>query len=116
MTELDDLLSAGSPCNKCCMDIDIDPMLLFFPERMDDAGREFFKAHGLDDARLADLRNGVIEMPDGKLKIIHRCQQLDELGFCRIYDTRPEICRNYDCSTRTGDAQCLRCTHDCSRT
>lgn len=110
MSDLDDLLAGPSPCSKCCYDIDIDPMLLFFPERMDDAGQEFFKAHGLDDARLADLRHNVLLMPDGKIKITHRCQQLDELGYCRIYEQRPQICRNYDCSTRTGTYACSRCT------
>lgn len=110
MSELDELLNGPSTCYKCCMDIDIDPMLLFFPERMDEASREFVKAHGLDDARLADLRHNVIPMPDGKIKITHRCQQLDELGYCRIYEQRPAICRQYDCSTRTGSYACLRCT------
>lgn len=110
MSELDDLLSAPSACHKCCLDIDIDFKCLFFPELLDDSGREFVRAHGLDDARLADLRNNAILMSDGKVKISHRCQQLDELGFCRIYEQRPQICRSYDCSTRTGAHACTGCT------
>lgn len=106
MSELDELLTASSPCFKCCLDVDIDPLVLFFPDMLDEAGREFVAAHGLDDARLIDLRQNAIRMPDGKIKISHRCQQLDELGYCRIYETRPQICRSYDCSTRTGAHAC----------
>lgn len=113
MSRLDDELESepvSSPCFKCCLDIDIDPIYLFFPERLDEAGQEFMRVRGIDDARLADLRNHAIMMSDGKIKISHRCQQLDELGLCRIYAQRPQICRSYDCSTRTGAAACSRCT------
>lgn len=95
-------------CCKCCLDLDIDPMYLFFPEQLSPEGQEFLRAHGIDDARVIDLRQGVTRMPDGKLKIQHRCQQLDELGLCRIYAHRPAICRAYDCTRRTGADRCIR--------
>lgn len=93
-------------CHKCCVDIDIDPLDLLFPERMSPEGQEFVRAHGLDDALLIDLRTGAKLMPNGFVKLQHRCQQLDEIGHCRIYEFRPKICREYNCSTRTGDATC----------
>jgi len=97
----------SSACYKCCTDMDIDPLDLLFPFRMSADGKEFVAAHGLEDARLADLQTGAILMSDGKVKIQHRCQQLDEVGLCRIYENRPTICRNYVCTDRRGPGTCL---------
>lgn len=93
-------------CHKCCLDIDINPLDLLFPERMNPDGQEFVRAHGLDETLLVDLRAGAKLMSNGLVKIRHRCQQLDEVGLCRIYEYRPKICRDYDCSQRTGIAAC----------
>lgn len=97
----------SSPCYKCCTDMDIDLLDLLFPSRMSADGQEFVLAHGLEDARLADLQTGAILMTNGKVKIQHRCQQLDETGLCRIYENRPVICRNYVCANRRGADACL---------
>ena len=112
MDIVDEALAGRDHCCKCCLDMDIDPLDMIFPERMSDAGREFVRAHGLDDAKLIDLRQNALLLENGLVKIQHRCQQLDELGLCRIYESRPEICREYDCSKRTGADACLRFHHE----
>lgn len=90
----------------CCMDLDISLEDLFFPERMNEEGREFFDAHGLDSIPLRKLRQGARDMGNGMVKIRHRCQQLQDDGRCGIYATRPQICRDFDCATR-ADCACM---------
>ena len=88
----------------CCQDLDIDPILLFFPEKMDEDGREFVEAHGLDGATWRQLRKGAMDMGNGKVKLKHRCQQLLDNGRCGIYETRPKMCRDFECRTRSDCA------------
>ena len=94
---------------QCCLDLDIDPMFLFFPDKMDEDGREFVEAHGLDGATWRQLRSGAIEMGNGKVKIKHRCQKLLDNGRCGIqvekgYDAKPKMCRDFECRTRSDCA------------
>lgn len=48
----------------------------------------------------ADLLHAGRELADGQVEIRHRCQHLADDGRCRIYSTRPTICRDYDCGKR----------------
>lgn len=57
-------------------------------------------AHGLSSATLSSLRYGATELPNGRVRILHRCQQLTPDNGCGIYETRPKICREFDCATR----------------
>lgn len=93
--------------SKCCGDLDIDPLDLLFPERMNSDGRAFLDAHGLDFVMLDALRSGAELRPNGQVRIKHRCQHLLDNGRCDIYATRPKICRAFDCSTRV-DCECRR--------
>jgi len=86
----------------CCLDMDIDPVHLVLPWKMDLNGQKFVQAHGLSEAKLVDLQTGAVLMDNGQVKIFHRCQHLDEVGLCRIYPDRPDICRDYQC----GDDKC----------
>lgn len=88
---------------RCCLDLDIDLLDLIFPERMNEAGREFVQAHGLMNLTLSELQaggQGVIDLGGGRVKIFHRCDQLADDGSCRIYATRPKICREFNCEQR----------------
>lgn len=90
---------------KCCLDFDIDPIHLIFPERMSTEGVEFILAHGIDKVLLVDLQKDAIDMLNGLVKIYHRCDQLQNDGKCKIYESRPVICRMFDCSSRK-DCKC----------
>ena len=90
---------------KCCLDIDLDPFDLAFPKRISPAGREFFEAHGLYDLTVAEIFKDAINMHNGNIKIFHRCKQLQDDGLCAIYETRPLVCRAYDCRRRK-DCMC----------
>ena len=89
----------------CCLDMDIELVDLLFPERMPPEGQEFVRAHGLDHESLGTLRETAMYMGDGLVKILHRCDQLGADGLCKIYDNRPQICRQFDCKTRS-DCEC----------
>jgi len=88
----------------CCLDIDINTIDLVFPERMSVEGQEFVMAHGLSDETLTNLFANAIDLGGGKVKIFHRCMQLQDDGSCAIYASRPKICAEFDCSTRTDCA------------
>lgn len=91
----------------CCLDMDIAVFDLMRPDRMSGDGLEFVAAHGITVMGLEDrwgLLKDAVEMGGGIVKIKHRCAQLGDDGRCRIYATRPAICRNFDCMTR----------HDCA--
>ena len=65
---------------------------LLLPETFcDDDGLALFHEHGLQQAIKDNLT----------VRLLHRCDQLDERGLCRIYETRPRACREFDCATRT---------------
>lgn len=85
---------------KCCQDLEIDPLHLVFPELMGADGIEFTTAHGLFSMSLKELQQGAMLQPNGWVRIQHRCLQLLSTGKCGLYDTRPLICRKFDCATR----------------
>lgn len=93
-------------CNAgCCRDLRIAPIDLIFPERMSVDGLAFVHAHGINITRLADLRDLLqtsIPVNDGSgwVTVYHRCQNLTQDNRCAIYDMRPTICRDFDCSQR----------------
>ena len=95
-------------CARCCEDLDLWPVHLLLPDLLDADGQEFLRVRGLDLARLGDLQRDARLLPDGRVKIHHRCAQLTDDHRCGIYATRPQICRAYDCSVRTGADACTR--------
>ena len=82
------------------MDFDIALIDLLFPEKLNEDGREFYNAHGIDSTTFRKLRKNAEDVGNGIVKIKHRCNQLSDNGRCQIYETRPQICRNFDCNTR----------------
>jgi len=88
----------------CCLDLELEPLLIVCPERLDADSWEFVQAHGLDGMTLADLQRRSTLMDNGKVRIKHRCAQLRDDGLCGIYATRPAICRAFDCATRVDCA------------
>jgi len=88
----------------CCQDMDIDLIHLVFPEQLGEDGKEFVEAHGLMNKPLSEIIKGAQDLGNGKVKIFHRCDQLEDNGRCAIYENRPQICRNFGCSLR----------HDCA--
>jgi Fe-S-cluster containining protein len=98
-------MSEQSYIPTCCLDIELEPLQLIFPERTDADWREFIDARGLDITFFGDLIKGAVDMGNGKVRIYHRCRMLLDDGRCGIYETRPQICRDFDCSRR-GDCPC----------
>ena len=90
----------------CCLDLDIKLEHLLFPERMGADGWEFYQAHGLDRITLSELQARSIDQGEGMVKIRHRCAQLRDDGLCGIYETRPVVCREFDC-TKRHDCACM---------
>lgn len=95
-----------APLPACCMDFDIELLHLLFPDLLPPDGREFVDAHGIWNVKLKDLMAGAVDMGEGVVKIKHRCKQLANDGRCKIYASRPRICRNFDCATR-NDCACM---------
>lgn len=90
---------------KCCLDFDLSLEELLFPERLAPEGRVFLAAHGVGRATLDELRAGMVDLGEGRVKVYHRCDQLLDDGRCAIYSRRPQACRDFDCSTRS-DCEC----------
>lgn len=86
---------------QCCTDLDISFTDLLFPENMSPEGKEFVRAHELPAATLRQLQRDATLLPNGLVKIKHRCAQLRDDGKCAIYDTRPVICREFNCALRS---------------
>lgn len=88
-----------NPCAKCCMDMDIEPLDLLFPSRLEPEGREFVDAHGILKVPLNELMDHAVLLDNGRVKVLHRCDQLTPEGLCGIYEDRPKICRDYQCES-----------------
>ena len=89
----------------CCLDLQLELKQLLFPETLDAPGWEFYSAHGLDKMTLTELQSrstdlGIQDNGERRVRIKHRCAQLQDDGACGIYETRPAICRAFDCATR----------------
>jgi len=85
--------------------MDIDLLDLAMPERLTPEGREFVEAHGIFQVPVGELMRLAVYQGKRIVKIRHVCQKLDiQTGKCTIYESRPKICRDFDCSRR----------HDCS--
>mgnify|MGYP001218761398 CR=1 FL=1 len=92
------------PLPTCCMNVDLDPYDLAFPDRIGKDGREFFEAFGLYDVTVRELFKDATRKPNGEIHIRRRCAQLLDNGLCKIYVMRPLVCRKFNCRTR----------HDCA--
>jgi Fe-S-cluster containining protein len=88
----------------CCLDLEMYPLQIIFPEQLDAEFWEFYQTHGLDRMTLTELQSRSTLMDNGRVRIKHRCAQLRDDGLCGIYETRPAICRAFDCATRTDCA------------
>lgn len=71
-------------CSRCCRE------LTFPVETSNDWAKEF-------GAFLEYTRPGTHLMRGGVLKILVPCVHLDDKGKCKVYDERPDICRNFYC-------------------
>lgn len=94
---------------RCCTDFEIDPIDLLFPQRMGPEGRAFVEAHGVDKLTLPQIRKmleGAPRNDKGWFRVEHRCNQLNDDGTCKIYETRPQICRTFSCATRSDCTFC----------
>lgn len=60
---------------------------------LNEEGQEFYVSHLESLVR----SNAVV-------KVNHPCQHLTDKGKCDIYADRPQVCRDFDCSTRTDCA------------
>lgn len=89
----------------CCCDFELEPLYLLFPDRLDADGQRFIRLHGIDLVLWGELRRGAVEMPGGRVRIMHRCNQLLDDGRCRVYENRPLLCRTFDCASRV-DCSC----------
>ncbi len=98
-------------CSRCCEDLELDPVHLLCPDLLDADGQAFLAVHGLDAMTLGALRVGAIVKPSGKILIRHRCHQLTPDGLCGIYETRPTLCRTFDCDTRDDCDRTTRKSH-----
>ena len=88
----------------CCTDFEIDPLHLLLPSLLDADGQEFIRVYGVANMTLAQLEQVSRRMDNGKVRVMRRCAQLQDDGRCGIYDQRPNICRAFDCATRTDCA------------
>ena len=74
-------------CGKCCTAFELD--LIGNEDSVADAKKCIianFKHHGLE-----------VVKPTVKFKLYGRCVNLADNNLCRIYDTRPAICRRFAC-------------------
>jgi Fe-S-cluster containining protein len=88
----------------CCTDLEILLTDLLFPEQMTPQGRYFLSVHGLGNLSLAQLQESSLNLGEGRIRISHRCSKLQDDGLCSIYNSRPQICRDFECSTRSDCA------------
>ncbi len=84
----------------CCMDFEIDPLDLLLPARLSPDAYRFLTVHGIEAEMLFTLQQSARVMDNGKVRLSHRCAQLQDNGECRMYDLRPQICREFDCRER----------------
>lgn len=85
--------------------MDVEPIYLVFPDRLDEDGQEFVREYGVDLSGWRKLRKDAVDLGNGKVRFFHRCQHLLDDGRCNIYDKRPQMCRDFDCRTR-ADCAC----------
>jgi Fe-S-cluster containining protein len=57
---------------------------------LDEAGQQFYK----------DQELGALLKKNATVRVIHRCQHLGDDHLCGIYELRPQLCQDYDCSGR----------------
>lgn len=57
---------------------------------LDEKGQEFYREHELDQL----LRK------NDTVRVLHRCQHLADDHSCSIYEIRPLVCKNFDCTVR----------------
>jgi Fe-S-cluster containining protein len=93
----------------CCMDLELELKQLLFPQNLSPDDLEFIEAHGLGNMTLTEIQSRALDLGiqangERKFRLRHRCAQLMDDGRCGIYETRPAICRAFDCSTRTDCA------------
>jgi hypothetical protein len=73
---------------KCCTELDIKLMDLFFPSRMTPERRKFVEAHGIYDLPLREVIKNDAYLGEGKVKLFYQSRQLGEDGKCKICEER----------------------------
>jgi hypothetical protein len=73
---------------KCCTEMDIKVLDLFFPSQMNPKEREFIVAHGIYEFPLGELVRNAVDLGNGKIKIFYRSKQLRGDGTCAICESR----------------------------
>ena len=76
-------------CLKCCKEFAVALHPINFTVDVKQDNTEFFLARGF--TLVKDAKNNItyLEIPN------YKCPHLTETG-CGIYETRPEVCKNYD--------------------
>ncbi len=81
-------------CGWCCTDMEVRMLDLVNPKyMMSPKGFEFWQAHGLQK----------VWEENGMVKIIHRCQHLDQNNLCGIEQDKPDFCRDWVCRRHLQD-------------
>ena len=72
-----------------------------FKSKLDENPRRYFELHkGItisDDGKrfIVDLKTD-LKIIDGYIMVLSKCTQLSPDGKCLIYETRPDMCRNFN--------------------
>ena len=83
-------------CGKCCMS------MTFFGGEVDDEARDeihWMELHGLKIDYVEKKVNGARKALEYYFSIPKRCDALKEIDgkfMCGVYETRPQMCRDYD--------------------
>ena len=69
-------------CGKCCQKV-----VLPYPNIPNKDMERWLKFHK-------------IEIKNGSIIIYNKCDKLTDDGLCSIYEDRPQLCRDYDCTRK----------------
>lgn len=83
---------------ECCLEFEFDPWDMFLPNRMNSNGMEFMRARNFLDMKLGEFVSTAKDLGNGHIQIKQTCPKLTPDGRCSIYETRPQICREWQCA------------------
>jgi hypothetical protein len=83
-------------CGYCCTEMEIKPSHLIFPSLLPTPeAKEFYRVHGLDSV----IAN------DEMIRILHRCQHLNEKNDCGLERFKPKFCADWVCRREFRDPE-----------
>jgi Fe-S-cluster containining protein len=106
------MVDADNPCaecgGRCCSfrSMQISFVGLEEGERYDSRMIEMGEALDqvlLEDGSLPDMEWYVLDAGDGARRIVFECGHLDDDGMCGVYDDRPPMCREFQCTALDPD-------------